>query len=128
MALVEVVSLFSPDPDLRKITTQEKNIIVSSHVLVFRIILNFSGEKEPGLSLLCPCSCGVLNCDLHWLVHFFSCVLNNLCCKTYSIVMIPDFLGALCEDTEVLVHYVKPSVVVVAEKLFLLLKALIKSS
>lgn len=44
--------------------------------------------------------------------------------------MIPDFLGELCEDdSEVLVHCIKPSVVlVVAERLFLFLKALIKSS
>lgn len=98
--------------------------------MVFRNILNLSSEKEPGLLLLCPRSCGVLNCDLHWLMHFFFCVLNNLCCKTYSIVMIPDFLGELCEDnSEVLVHRIKPSVVlVVAERLFLFLKALIKSS
>lgn len=60
----------------------------------------------------------------------FSVVLNNLCCKTYSMVMIPDFSGELCEDdSEVLVHCIKPSVVLVeAEKLFLFLKVLIKSS
>lgn len=40
--------------------------------------------------------------------------------------MIPDFLGELCEDdSEVLVHRIKPSVVlVVAERLFFVFESL----
>lgn len=46
------------------------------------------------------------------------------------MVMIPDVPGELCEDdSEVLVHCIKSSVVLVeAEKLFLFLKVLIKTS
>lgn len=119
-----------PVSDLRRVICVGKSMIVSSHISVFKNILDFSGGKESRLLLLCPCSCLVLNCDLHWLTHFVCCVLNNLCCKTYSMVMIPDVLGELCEDdSEVLVHCIKPSVVLVeAEKLLLVLKVFIKSS
>lgn len=46
------------------------------------------------------------------------------------MVMIPDVPGELYEDdSEVLVHCIKPSVVLVeAEKLFMFLKVLIESS
>lgn len=63
-------------------------------------------------------------------MYFLYCVLNNLCCETYSMVMIPDIPGEICEDdSEVLVHCVKPSVTLVeAKNLFLFSKVLIKSS
>lgn len=129
-ALVGVGSLFPPVPGLRRVIYVGKSIIVSSHVSVVKNILDFSGGKESRRLLLCPCSCWVLNCNLHWLTHFLCCVLNNLCCETYSMVMIPDVPGELCEDdSEVLAHCIKPSVALVeAEKLFLFLKVLIKSS
>ena len=57
LALVGVGSLFPPVPDLKIVIYVGNSIIVSSHVSVFKNILDFSGGKESRLLLLCPCSC-----------------------------------------------------------------------
>lgn len=56
VALVGVGSLFPLASDLRRATYVGKSMIISSHVPVFKNILDFRRGKESRLLLLCPCS------------------------------------------------------------------------